>query len=415
MAWVERSGKQSWRVRYFRDDRSIGSIPGFPTKTAAEAKAGTLESDEREGRFADPAAGRITFAEWVHTEWLDALDVGVRTEENYRSKLRTHILPRWGAVTLADISGTKVAAWAKTLRQSGLAEVTVTDTLKVFTLILNDAVDEKLIPANPVRSRRRGRGRRAPARKKTWATTEQVIQIADQAVAYYGLDAGMLILTAAFTGARWGELTGLQRPNLHLIHTNQGPGEDTDTDWSYFDVDPEIGSLHESSSGKLWLGPPKTPESARKVLLPPFLVPLLDAYLGTHTHRHVFVTCDRELHRRSNFARRALRPAADGNLNTTRPHVRTHPICPGLTFHGLRHSHKTWMITDGIPEVAQSERLGHKLPDKIQEVYSHVAVEVEQRLLNALQTRWTTTLDALPATNLDTAWRTPPDDTRQAA
>lgn len=407
MAWAEKSGRNSWRVRYFRDDGSIASIPGFPTKSAAEDKADTLESDQREGRWIDPTAGRITFSEWVHTEWLDALDVGIRTEDNYRSKLRAHILPRWGDTPLLDISGTKVAAWAKQMRHAGLAEVTVTDTLKVFTLILADAADDKLIPANPVRTRRRGRGRRRkPTREKTWATPEQVIQIADQAVAYYGPDAGILILTAAFTGARWGELTGLQRTNLHLTHADDSANH---TDSGYFDVDPENGALHESSSGKLWLGPPKTEESARRVALPPFLVALLRAHLTTHTHKHVFVTRDRQLHRRSNFSRRALRPAADGNLHITNPQTRTHPLCPGLTFHGLRHSHKTWMIADGIPEVAQSRRLGHKLPNKIQEIYSHVATEVEHRLLDTLHTRWTTALAAFPATDLDTTWRTPLD------
>ena len=61
---------------------------------------------------------------------------------------------------------------------------------------------------------------------------------------------------------------------------------------------------------------------------------------------------------------------------------------PGLTFHGLRHSHKTWMIADAVPEVAQSRRLGHVLHDKIQETYSHVAAEVEQRMLDNLDDRW---------------------------
>jgi hypothetical protein len=59
-----------------------------------------------------------------------------------------------------------------------------------------------------------------------------------------------------------------------------------------------------------------------------------------------------------------------------------------LTFHGLRHSHKTWMIADAVPEVAQSRRLGHILGDRIQETYSHVAAEVEHRLLAGLQERW---------------------------
>jgi integrase len=101
-----------------------------------------------------------------------------------------------------------------------------------------------------------------------------------------------------------------------------------------------------------------------------------------------------------------MRPTADGNLEVTRPRVRTQPIKPGLVFHGLRHSHKTWLIADGIPDIAQSRRLGHKLPDKIQETYSHVAAEVERRLMAALITRWDQATNALHPTELDTTWRT---------
>jgi integrase len=82
--------------------------------------------------------------------------------------------------------------------------------------------------------------------------------------------------------------------------------------------------------------------------------------------------------------------------------VRLEPVKPGLTFHGLRHSHKTWMIADGVPEVAQSRRLGHILGDRIQETYSHVAAEVETRLLDGLQDRW---VKAVADTTTEPAWR----------
>jgi len=59
--------------------------------------------------------------------------------------------------------------------------------------------------------------------------------------------------------------------------------------------------------------------------------------------------------------------------------VRIQPVKTGLTFHGLRHSHKTWMIADAVPEITQSARLGHTLDDKIQKVYSHIANEVKHR------------------------------------
>jgi integrase len=90
-----------------------------------------------------------------------------------------------------------------------------------------------------------------------------------------------------------------------------------------------------------------------------------------------------------------MRPATDGNLDRTRPRVRVQPIVPDLVFHSFRHSHKTWMIADGMPDVAQARRLGHKLPDKIDDIYSHVALEVEARLIKALQRRWTDALTAL--------------------
>lgn len=46
------------------------------------------------------------------------------------------------------------------------------------------------------------------------------------------------------------------------------------------------------------------------------------------------------------------------------------------------------MIADMVPEIAQSRRLGHILHDKIQQTYSHVVAEVEQRLLQGLEDRW---------------------------
>jgi hypothetical protein len=120
------------------------------------------------------------------------------------------------------------------------------------------------------------------------------------------------------------------------------------------------------------------------------LIGLLRQHLERNRDDFVFTTPEGNWHRRSNFSRRAIRPAADGRelFATDGTAYREDPIRRGLTFHGLRHSHKTWMIADGIPEVAQSRRLGHVLHDKIQETYSHVAPEVEARLLLAMEDRW---------------------------
>jgi integrase len=158
---------------------------------------------------------------------------------------------------------------------------------------------------------------------------------------------------------RRGELTGLQRHNCKL-------------DEARIYIDPEFGALHEVA-GSLELGPPKTPAAIRSILLPAFLVARLGEHLDSHDHAHVFVGADGGLYRRSNFSRRHWRPATNGN-----PRKLIAPVVPNMHFHDLRHTHKTWMIEDGVPKIAQAKRLGHRLPG-VRGIYSHVSPTVEKR------------------------------------
>lgn len=390
MSFVEKSGQNSWRVRYWRDDGTHGSLPGFPTRKAAEVKAREIDADRRRGDFVDPDAGTITLTAWAET-WFDALDVGPATLSQYRSLTRNHILPRWGALALNDITGIAVRVWAKNLRSAGYAASTIATIVKVLTMMLADAADERLIAANPIRPQRRGRRHHDITAEAVWATPTQAVQVALNAARLAGPEAGILMLTAAWTGARWGELTGLHRDNLHLTPPS-----------SAIVIDPRMGALHEVDT-QLFLGPPKTAESARTIALPPFLAELLAHHLSTHSHAHVFTGRDGAFLRRSNFSRRAMRPAADGTTHKPRPAIAVPAVAPGLTFHGLRHSHKTWLIADQIPEVAQARRLGHRIPDKIQHIYSHVAPELEARVLDTLQQRWNTALADLATPSWTTA------------
>ena len=66
------------------------------------------------------------------------------------------------------------------------------------------------------------------------------------------------------------------------------------------------------------------------------------------------------------------------------------PILAGMHFHDLRHTQKTWLIEDGIPEIAQAKRLGHRLGG-VRGIYSHVTPAMEQAICDALQHRWDAT------------------------
>src|SRR3989442_32759 len=109
-------------------------------------------------------------------------------------------------------------------------------------MIFTDAVDQRLIPTNPIHTRRRrGRRSRRITREKIWTTPEKAMRIAEQAGMPGGPTARPLIITAAWTGCRWGELTGLHRDNVDLQR-------------GLIVIDPGQGSLHESR-GTRWIGP----------------------------------------------------------------------------------------------------------------------------------------------------------------
>jgi integrase len=135
--------------------------------------------------------------------------------------------------------------------------------------------------------------------------------------------------------------------------------------------------------GTLYLGRPKTAASVRDIHLPPFLVEMLHEMVGSHDHDLVFCGARGAFLRRSSMSRRVWRPAVNGN-----PATGTAGIVHGMHFHDLRHTHKTWLIEDDIPEIVQARRLGHRLPG-VPGIYSHVTPAMTARVTNRLQARWT--------------------------
>ncbi|WP_432181370.1 tyrosine-type recombinase/integrase [Streptomyces sp. NBC_00063] len=313
-------------------------------------------------------ARETLLTDWVHRWWLTT-DIGPNTASHYRSLLKNHILPRWGSLPLHLIAPSDVTVWLKSLQQR-YARSTTTSIGKLLALVMAAAVTERLIPDNPVRIPRQ-RGRERLGEDQLWATEHEVISLARRITHLADPTQGLLVITAAYTGMRWGELAALRR----LAHNPQA---------ATLTILPDTGNLLEVD-GRHGYGPPKTAASVRTVTLPPFLNALLQQDLARHDREHLFTSTKGKLLRRSTFARRIWAPASRGTTltdGTAWPALK-----PGLTFHNLRHTHKTWLIEDNIPEVAQARRLGHTLKG-IADVYAHVADSVDARLLTALEARW---------------------------
>jgi integrase len=69
------------------------------------------------------------------------------------------------------------------------------------------------------------------------------------------------------------------------------------------------------------------------------------------------------------------------------------PVAPGLTPHGLRHTHKTLMEELNTPPKLMDERMGHA-DGSVQARYSHVTAPMRRQLLDGLTGLWNAALDA---------------------
>jgi len=394
MAWIEHRGTR-WRVRTRLPDGSVGTDSSHPTRGAAEIRRKQIDADQAVDAYLDPALGRISLADWVAI-WEAGHLAGEARRAAYRSHLRNHILPYFATTPLTKITRQQVKLFARHLtarlghlrnhilpyfattpltkitRQqvklfarhltARLADSSATSVMSLLSLLMREAVHERRIGHNPCHGVRVST--RRPA-ERPHATPAQVNQIVARV---RRLDEQVLVIAAAYTGMRWGELVGLARAN-------------TDLDRGLIRVHPDVGALHEVA-GRLYLGQPKTTDSARDIHLPPFLTHLLRQVLDGHDHDQVFTGAHGGFLRRSNFSRRTFGPAVNGN-----PADATAPVLAGMHFHDLRHTHKTWLIEDDIPEIAQAKRLGHRLPG-VRGIYSHVTEAMQQRITDALQRRW---------------------------
>jgi integrase len=182
--------------------------------------------------------------------WWTTLDVDEVTLDNYRCIVGKHITPRFGAIPLADLHSRDIKQWSTDLHAAGYEHSTVEGIVGLFRRILGDAVEDGLLPTNPVHYHGR-RGKRAfrVREEMLWATPEEVLRAAQQAERLHNRTSTLLIITAAWTGCRWGELAGLQRHNTH-------------PDDRIIVIDPDIGALKETAHHQ-WLARPAQDTSQR--------------------------------------------------------------------------------------------------------------------------------------------------------
>jgi integrase len=460
MAYAEKRGKGPcpWRVKYKLPNGTEASESGFETKTAALTWGRDQESRIREGRWTDPKSGQITVNEWTD-RWQRVQDVGISTMYIREYMLRRFILPAFGSRALDSLSNEEITLWENGLpAAAGVSPGTARDARAVLCTILGDAASARppLIPYNPaLRPRNRGKktGRRIKRNaQRAWATPVEALLIAERAALLSGSDEEFtLVIAIAYTAMRWAEIIGLEREYFR--------GSLIDVEWQLHEIAGRFYRLPPKDDSYRSLNwepcvPVDLPPFLSGLLSEQITArsERLCVCKGRHdgSGRYVFLGPDGGHHRRSNYARRVFRPACDGRYQPAKGRPRKlvivdasecpgHPIAAwspappasptaagptagftpprgrgirqitedvpaacwlpvkeGLTPHGLRHSHKTWMEEDGISGILQERRLGHEVPG-MRGLYTHVSDTMRSELTAALQSRWEDSLQARAA------------------
>ena len=392
MAWVEQRGSGVFRVRMrTADGRTVDVVRcGSVEEARVVARAlpvvavdAVARRSRREAAWslavwdgvARPGPGSDPrLVEWV-AAWRVGLSVRDSTWERYECHLRIHILRRFGRMRLSEISRVEVRAWALSLKQQGMAGSSVCSVVALLSGILAEAVREGLLPFNPVVRLRVASDRPV---KRAVADAAQIRALA----ARMGGAHGLMTVTGAYTGMRWGELAGLHRENVVLEPRSRRAREGF---VPHIRVDGRTGALHEVA-GWLGVGPVKTGAGERLVHLPPFLARLLREHLDDHQVPFVFTGERGGWLRRSVFRKQVWLPALDGFVQ---PEDGLRSGRGPMTFHSLRHTHKTWMAEHHTPPSLQAYRMGHA-PRGIAGRYEHPTAVMVAELMGELEQRWHT-------------------------
>jgi integrase len=164
---------------------------------------------KQRGEYVAPSSGSATIGE-LGPAWLDRQrghlkPASIRT---YESAWTTNVEPRWGSTPIAAVRYSDVAAWVAELSGGRSAEITRKAHL-VLAAILDDAVRDRLIAANPAK------GVKLPARaprRHIYLTAAQLELLATESGDY-----AALIWLLGTVGLRWGEAAALRTADIDFL------------------------------------------------------------------------------------------------------------------------------------------------------------------------------------------------------
>ena len=300
----------------------------------------------------------MSLKDFIYDVYLPNMENRIRKSTYLMKKnvLEKHVIPILGNFSIVSLSATDIMRW-----QDGLMNYRNPKTGKPYTksylktinlqltAVLSHAVKYYNLPENAA-IKAGSMGDNKHLEVDFW-THEEATLVLDELMdnpLYH-----MAVSFLYYSGCREGEMLALT--------------------WDKIDAKTRlvtIDSTYQILEGKPHIGPPKTPQGFRKVMLPDFLMDELFEFRNLVYKPNPEDRIFAEVNKTS--LNRILKSAAE------KAGVKT------ITVHGLRHSHVSLLINLGFDAVSIGKRIGHKSVE-ITYRYAHMFPSTQKKLVECLE------------------------------
>ena len=379
MASYEQLSKDNWKATVSLGFDSNGKRikqkkQGFKRKKNAERWATEITSQKHKG-FVATTESNILFKDYLVDKWFYEYKVHIismNTKNDYISRMNTHIIPMLGNYKLTELKTSIMQDFYNHLiNQKKIKAVSAKKVMDIITGCLKYAKTNKLIYELPTDIQKQ---KLEKPKIKYWTKKEVNFFLSEIKDNYLYTP----IFIDVLTGLRIGELCGLR----------------------WCDVDLKKGTItinnqlvHDKRLKVLMLADLKTSSSYRVISIPKILINHLTELKENRKANDLdYVVLDKTSQRYTprslsmNFTKKvtkytkSIEDMKKEKIKISKDYVQLKQI----SFHGLRHTHATILISSGENKKVVSERLGHTDIRMTLNTYTHVMENMRSKTANLL-------------------------------
>ena len=321
----------------------------FATKGQAGKWLAAQQTARESGTYVDGRAGAVLVADYL-ADWL-AGRVGHRPSTTSRDvgNVERYLVPAFGHLALGKLEAPAVRKWVAELSAAGLAPATIGKAGQILSAAYDQAVDDRVVPANPCR---RVRWPKVEALELDVLEPADIAKLADAIDQRYRA----VVLLACWAGLRIGEITALRVGDLDpLRRTVRVERTCTEVD------------------GHLYVNAPKTRAGRRTVPLPASVAAeLAELVAGKHRDDLVVEAPHGGYIRRSAWSKRYWSPARQAIGR------------PALRIHDMRHTAVSLWIAAGADAKRVAVWAGHASVVSVFDRYGHLFPAGDDAVAQAL-------------------------------